>query len=176
LFEPRSIERYSRFLHRFLDTVERADSPPRIREVDRFHDILAHRVDECGACHQENEPGAIVSVAVDGQVSTFSPELLGVASSRHRNFCFGDVHKMTDISQMFLSKAFLRTHREIRAGVRACRARCAYFGVCGGGSPANKLGELGRLDAAETMHCRLTMKATFETMLARAAVSRRLAS
>ena len=176
LFDTGGVERYSRFLDRFLDTVERADSPPRIREVDRFHDILAHRIDERGTCHQESVPGAIVSIGVDGQVSTFSPELLGIASERHGNFCFGNVHEMTDVSQMFLSKAFLRTHREIRAGVRACRASCAYFAICGGGSPANKLGELGRLDATETMHCRLTMKAAFEAMLTRAKVSRRLAS
>ena len=83
---------------------------------------------------------------------------------------------MTDVTEIFLSGAFFRANRDVRAGVRACRAGCAYFGVCGGGSPANKLGEHRRLDAAETMHCKLTVKSTFETMLGRAEAHRRLAS
>jgi uncharacterized protein len=54
-----------------------------------------------------------------------------------------------------------RMAQDIQAGVEMCRARCEYFGVCGGGEPANKLAENGTFVSAETTYCRLTrMRAT----------------
>jgi uncharacterized protein len=42
-----------------------------------------------------------------------------------------------------------------------CRERCAYFSVCGGGEPVNKLAENGSFASTETIYCRLTkMRAT----------------
>ena len=54
-------------------------------------------------------------------------------------------------------------------GVEACRRECAYFPVCGGGSPSNKLAETGRFDGTETLYCRLTVKTVTDLMLAKLA-------
>jgi uncharacterized protein len=104
---------------------------------------------------EQNVPFAIVSVSVDGKVSTFSPELMGARSRRFGSFAFGRVgsHRLSDIAR---EESFLAIHAEIQAGVGACARGCAYFRWCGGGAPANKLFETGRFDATETMHCRLT--------------------
>ena len=83
---------------------------------------------------------------------------------------------MSDISEIFFNAAFLRAYREIRTGVSHCRKNCTYFGICGGGAPANKLGEHGRFDVGETMHCRLTVQATFEALLERGGAARDRAS
>ncbi len=176
LFRAASSEKYRAFLDRFLDTLDRASAPPLVREVARFHNILAYGADERRAHHQENVPGAIITVGVGGEVSTFSPELLGLPARDRNNYCFGDVHTMTDVSEIFLSTAFLRAYREIRTGVSHCRENCTYFGICGGGAPANKLGEHGRFDVGETMHCRLTVQATFEALLERGGAARDRAS
>lgn len=161
-------ERYRAFLDRFLTALERAGNPPFVREVNRFRSLLASGIDEHRAFHQESVPGAIVSVGVDGRVSTFSPELLATPGKDSARYCFGNVNSMTDIAEMFFNRAFLRAYRQIRYGVRLCRGNCTYFGMCGGGAPANKLGEHGRFDVGETMHCRLTVQTTFETLLGRA--------
>jgi uncharacterized protein len=63
------------------------------------------------------------------------------------------------------STAFQALHREIRSGVERCRASCDYFSFCGGGRPSNKWGELRSFDVAETMSCRLTIKALFDEYL-----------
>lgn len=168
LFGAATSASYRAFLGRFLDALQHYDPRPRVREVMRFHDILVNGTDEWRAHHQENVPGAIVSVGVGGEVSTFSPELMSTTARDRSRHCFGDVHTMTDISEMFFNADFRRAYREIRAGVSLCRRNCIYFGICGGGAPANKLGEHGRFDVAETMHCRLTVQATVETLLARA--------
>ncbi|GAB4228464.1 MAG: GRRM system radical SAM/SPASM domain protein [Kiloniellaceae bacterium] len=168
--------RYREFLDRFLETLAAADSPPRLREANFFSGVLSRRKDAGARRHQENVPGAIVTVGVTGAVSTFSPELLGVTDARYRDFVFGEVQRMRDIGEIFLSPALLRMYRDLRAGVRACRETCAYFGFCGGGAPANKLGEHGRLDRDETLHCRLTVKTTVESLLARVETHGRLVS
>ncbi len=167
LFDFGSASAYRQFLERFLNTIDRAESSPRVRDVERFHDVLANGMNNKDQRHQENAAGAIISVSVDGSVSTFSPELLGIESTDYSNFKFGNVHQMMDVSEIYLNRAFTRANRDIGYGVRQCKQRCAYYGICGGGSPANKHGEFGRFDVAETRHCELSVKETFETMLAR---------
>jgi uncharacterized protein len=55
---------------------------------------------------------------------------------------------------------------EIDRGIEMCAAECAYFGVCGGGSPGNKLYERGTFAAAETLKCALQTKELVEVVLA----------
>ena len=47
-----------------------------------------------------------------------------------------------------------RLHSDIRAGVRKCEKECDYYGVCGGGAPANKIHENGSADSTKTVYCR----------------------
>ncbi|WP_204326138.1 hypothetical protein, partial [Stenotrophomonas maltophilia] len=35
-----------------------------------------------------------------------------------------------------------------------CQSECAYFGVCGGGAPSNKIFEDNSADSTETAYCR----------------------
>jgi uncharacterized protein len=121
--------------------------------------------------HQENVPGAIVSVGVDGAVSTFSPELLGIPTL-HGRCTFGNVLEMWDLGAMFLRPSFLRLRFEIQKGVNACRKGCAYYRFCGGGSPSNKIGEHGSFDVTETRFCQLAVKTTVDAVLERAAGKR----
>jgi uncharacterized protein len=55
----------------------------------------------------------------------------------------------------------------IARGVEVCRDTCAFFDMCGGGSPSNKLGEHGRFDVAETRDCRLELQAPVNAMTRR---------
>ncbi|MEM6889341.1 MAG: cyclophane-forming radical SAM/SPASM peptide maturase GrrM/OscB [Pseudomonadota bacterium] len=157
--------RYREFLRRFVGTLAQLESPPRLREMDRVRTASSARKFGQRLRSQENTPGAIVSVGLDGDISSFSPELLGQQASEYDNFRFGNVHKINELSEIYLSRAFLRSQHEISRGVARCRTECAYFGVCGGGSPSNKLGETGTLGAAETLHCMLTVKDTFDALL-----------
>ncbi len=167
LFADGGIDRYRRFLNTFLDEVARAPTPLVIRELERFHASIAQITDRQQMLNQENVPGAIVSVSVTGDISTFSPELLGTKSTRYDDFVFGNVLHISDLSEIFMSGAFLHAQRDIHSGVTACKRSCTYFNVCGGGSPSNKMGELGTFNATETNHCTYAIKALFETLLDR---------
>jgi len=159
--------RYKSFLSRYFDRLRDANSSQNVREFhDTVSNILGHRVTPIH--NTLTRPFSSIAVDTEGNVSTFSPELLGVRDPRHGRFVFGNV--LTDrIDQILRSPKFQAVAAEIAAGVDACRRDCVYFPLCGGGSPSNKLAETGRFDCTETLYCRLTVKAATDVMLAKLA-------
>ena len=163
LARPEMTEAYRSFLRRMLE-LSKFDGVPEIRELSTARNLILNRnYDPLN--NQQTTPLRIVSVGVDGAISTFSPELLGNKSSMYGDFIFGNVisHRLEDV---LTDESFLAVHEQIQTGVSACRNTCAYFMTCGGGAPANKVFETGRFDATETMYCRLTCQATVDVVLA----------
>lgn len=160
---PQMIEAYRLFLRRMLE-LSKLDGTPRIRELTTARGLILDR-DYDPLNNQQTTPLRIVSVGVDGKISTFSPELLGNKNPAYGDFIFGNVrtHGLEDV---LTNDSFVATHEEIQFGVRACRDACAYFMTCGGGAPANKVFETGRFDVTETMYCRLVHQATVDVVLA----------
>jgi uncharacterized protein len=106
------------------------------------------------------EPFAVISMDWAGNISTFSPELLGLKNPDYGDFLLGNINRdsLIDLPQR---PNFARMLRDIGAGVEMCRDNCEYFSVCGGGEPVNKRGENGTFVSTETAYCRLTkMRAT----------------
>jgi uncharacterized protein len=149
------------FLVAMLEQAYRDDYPLNIREIERIAQRLA------GVELSENEqvePWAALVVAVDGSVSTFSPEFMEVRAPAYDNFVFGNIldGNLEDFAQ---APAFLRADREVAQGIAACKKSCRYFAVCGGGSPVNKLSEKGDMTVTETDFCRLTTQASADALL-----------
>jgi uncharacterized protein len=95
-----------------------------------------------------------------GNISTFSPELLGLKNAQYGDFLLGNVNR-DRLVDMPRRANFARMLEDIEAGVAMCRESCEYFSVCGGGEPVNKLAENGTFISTETTYCRLTkMRAT----------------
>ena len=106
------------------------------------------------------EPFAIISMDWAGNISTFSPELLGLKNPVYDDFILGNINRAALVDLPFAA-AFARMRDDIDAGVAMCRENCEYFSVCGGGEPVNKLAENGSFASTETTYCRLTkMRAT----------------
>lgn len=127
-----------------------------IRELDYFLDGIPQWQHDFR--RMENVPLSIVAIAWNGDVSTFSPELMGMKHARHGDFIFGNVVTST-LQSMLVDSKFQAVTREIEAGVQRCKAACEYYCVCGGGQPSNKLHENGAFDSDETLACRLRIKA-----------------
>jgi uncharacterized protein len=101
------------------------------------------------------EPFAITSMDWAGNISTFSPELLGLKNADYGDFLLGNINRDA-LVDLPLRPNFIRMLESIEAGVAMCRERCEYFSVCGGGEPVNKLAENGTFASTETTYCRLT--------------------
>jgi uncharacterized protein len=101
----------------------------------------------------------MLTIAYNGDISTFSPELMALDAPERRRFVFGNVHQCGALADLLQDQRFVEVHDEIGRGVKRCARECEYFQFCGGGAPVNKLSERGTLDATETDFCRLTKKA-----------------
>ena len=104
------------------------------------------------------EPFMVLSMDHDGNLSTFSPELLGQKNAKYDDFIIGNVNT-DDFERLPDSPALVRMNGDIQAGVSLCREKCAYFDYCGGGEPINKLAENGTFASADTNFCRMTRMA-----------------
>jgi len=156
------IERYKRFLQRLVALNAQSSSPVPIREVD----VLLQRIESAQMRIQTdtNTPIAILSFDYEGNISTFSPELLSSTHPAYSNFTFGNVFHIT-LEDIFAQENFLQIHSSIQKGILKCRESCEYFSLCGGGAPSNKLHENGTFDSAETNACRLRIKVTTDVLL-----------
>lgn len=157
-------EPFRRFLSRFLDLALGADPPLKVREFDCSAGAALSKRYVGGDRVQESRPFAIVNVSCDGDLSTYSPELLGLSSPRHGKFALGNI--ATDALETILaSPRFLDLDDEIARGIEMCRNECRYFAFCGGGPPGNKFFENGTFASTETMFCRLHKKICLDVAL-----------
>ena len=151
---------YYRFLSEFWRMA--AAAPRKVtffREIEHAIQQVV-RPAEAPFSNQLVEPFAVTSMDWAGNISTFSPELLGLKNRVYEDFLLGNINhdKLVELPQR---PNFARMLADIRAGVEMCRERCEYFSVCGGGEPVNKLAENGSFASTETTYCRLTkMRAT----------------
>lgn len=116
--------------------------------------------------NDQNTPFDIVTVTHDGGLHSFSPELAGTAHPRIGPLVLGNVLTST-LRQVLDGPVFRQAWAEIAAGIAACARDCAYFPLCRGGAPSNKLGELGTFAGTETMACRLGHQEVAEAVLSR---------
>jgi uncharacterized protein len=140
---------YRDFLRRFISRARYSSHAIWVREVaSSIGTILAAPADAMR--NFQVEPLSILTVDVDGNLSTFSPELAGTLAPAFADFRFANLHTGGP-EALLASPAFGQAHAAIRSGVERCRATCAWFRWCNGGAPANKLFENGSLDSGETM-------------------------
>jgi len=155
--------RYHAFLAVFWERCQADPEGLRIREFDGVTS-LACSGDRLSFTDM-NRPFAIVNVDVQGNVSTFDPELLSVSTAAYGDFSFGNVLSHS-LEQLAATEKFRRVHGEIAAGVELCRRSCEYFGLCGGGAGSNKYWEHGRFDVSATQHCRYRIQLVADVVVA----------
>jgi uncharacterized protein len=150
--------------YRFLSEFWRLSSamPGKIKFIREIEQALQQviRPKDAPFGNQLVEPFAITSMDWAGNISTFSPELLGLKNAQYGDFLLGNINRdrLVDLPQQ---ANFAKMLDDIKAGVAMCRDSCEYFSVCGGGEPVNKLAENGTFISTETTYCRLTkMRAT----------------
>jgi uncharacterized protein len=162
LCAPDARSAYYRFIRRLFELRDTAPGV-RVRELDDLDQFLSlppgHLVRST-----ENQPGAIITISRDGDISTFSPELLGLDDPNYGQFNWGNVHTHS-WKQVTSDSGFLRTAAAISSGVSRCHQECGYFSVCGGGAPSNKLGEHSTFDCSSTNQCDLRVKVATQAAL-----------
>lgn len=161
------------FIERLLERSMASPQALRIRELAEAYRLIAEPLPqvrwrgEASPDNAQTRPFALLSVAHNGDFSTFSPELLGQHAPGYDDFVIGNVARSGYLDAAAASPAFARLWHAVREGVRACERGCAHFAYCGGGAPANKFYENGDIASAETLYCRSMVKRPFDAVLAR---------
>jgi uncharacterized protein len=156
--------RFRAFFARLLDRARDAVPPLAIRETEELLATLRHPSFGHLARNSQNEPFGFISVSSRGGLYTFSPELAGLTDRRYGEMSVGQLPG-ADLQKILSGAAFRRIWNDIEAGTQTCRKSCAYFDLCLGGAPVNKLAELGTFAGSETLHCRLSHKAIADMVL-----------
>lgn len=156
------VQRYKGFLHRLLELIEQQQGAIVVREVVSNLNLLTQT--NHSPYNTTNRPLRILNVHYNGNITTFTPELVSASSEKYHNFIMGNILEDT-LADLLNNSVFQQTHREIEEGIALCKQTCAYWDYCGGGSPASKFFEHGRFDVAETTTCRIHKKATIDVLV-----------
>ena len=168
-----NISSIRRFFECMADCQERCQHKISIREFDNaIAAITGNSSQGCSAPELRNDQTqshAILTVAWDGSMTAFSPELIDAKSKDYGDFILGNILH-DPIADIFSSPKFTRIANAIEEGCKRCAETCQYFSVCGGGAPSNKYFENGSFESTETMYCRSIVQIPTDIMLARAEV------
>jgi uncharacterized protein len=155
--------RFERFLETFWTLSRQGNRIRYIREVDGMLSRV-FRPNDSVMRNSQVEPFGMMNVDCHGNVSSFSPELLGLKHDEYADFIIGNI-RTDSLESMRRSPPMNAMSRDIAAGVAACRRDCEYFSVCGGGAPVNKLAENGSFASTRTSFCSLTQMVPIDLIL-----------
>jgi uncharacterized protein len=160
---PELRRRYAAFLRTFWHRARESGRVRFLREIDLALPRM-FRPEGVPTRNIQTEPLAMLNVDSHGNVSSFSPELLGLKNAEYGDYLLGNINFQTlqEIRDVCLASSLLR---DIAAGVEACSRSCDYFSVCGGGAPVNKLFENGSLASTVTSYCTLTQMVPTDLIL-----------
>ena len=161
-------DRVGKFFRRIFERQKAMQGAVRVREFDfALQRILGRRQSPDGMPSFDNEqvrPFGILNIDWQGNFSTFSPEMLGLATEKYGPFVFGSFLN-GGLESALTNPKFLEVLRDTRAGVERCRRECGFFDLCGGGAPANKFFENGTFDSTSTDYCRHIVKLPISIVL-----------
>lgn len=162
LCKDEDVQQYRAFFQRLLMLNEQSQHPVRIREVENLNQLIHSPLRSPRS--QTSTPMAIINFDCNGNFSTFSPELLTMSHPEYGNFLFGNVFE-NSLDDIYSNPTFQKVQEHIQQGIEQCETTCAYFPVCGGGFPSNKLCENGTFNSTETIACRLKIKVPTDVLL-----------
>ena len=156
-------KRFATFLRRFWHQARASGKVKFVREIDQTVPRM-FRPEGMPTRNIQCDPLAMLNVDSRGNVSSFSPELLGMKNKDYGDFLLGNitVNSLAEIHEACLGSALWR---DIRAGTHACEQACEYYSICGGGSPVNKLFENGSFTGTTTSFCTLTQMVPTDLIL-----------
>lgn len=141
--EPHFMEDYNIFLQRIYTLQEIYGT--QVRELRDICNAIIYNEGE--RINLLSNPLSILSVDWEGNMSTFSPELLSFPL-----YIFGNIYRQ-DITDMLSHPQFNEANHAIQAGVQQCKDECGFFEICGGGSPSNKLWENNSFNSTSSAYC-----------------------
>jgi uncharacterized protein len=162
-------ERYQKFIGDVFDAWFPHKDRLAIREFNEM--FLAFKLVKLdhAAYHQamDNQACGILTFSINGDVTTFSPEMIAGTTANPRLFAVAnimDLHSLEEIASLIPQQ---RLNDAILAGKKRCERECGYFPLCGGGAPVHKFYENGTFDCTQTRACRYGKQLLADVLLSK---------
>lgn len=120
-----------------------------IREYEEAKNAIRYASEFTSSSH-EARSFSILNIGVDGEFSTFSPELYS-EKINGVDMIMGSVHKPFETKFAYCKSKIIE--ESIELGILKCKETCDFFKYCGGGKPSNKYFENNDLSSTVTNHC-----------------------
>jgi uncharacterized protein len=163
--ETRSL--YEGFMRRLLERWKSDGGFLNIREFDNISSKIAFRstIPNFVAAPDVTQGLKIVTVRLDGRLSTFSPELASGVADDPDKFSIGTIDDLEELEDLITDKRYQTQRRQIAVGIKKCASECGYFAICGGGCPSNKYFENGTFESSVTRNCALHVQALTDVLV-----------
>lgn len=160
-------KKFQDFFSKFYDIWLLNNMPFRVREFKNKREqiLLLSQNNSKHVKNTENIPFQIITISKDGDISTFSPELISGVPTDSKKFIIGNVLNINSLDELSYSPRFLEIAKEIDDGIEKCARNCSYFNFCGGGSPSNKYFENGSFNSSETLYCHFHQKIVTDVVI-----------
>jgi uncharacterized protein len=170
-----SSERYVRFISEMYAMFVEDNRVLPIREFQQLETFILKSTNYKNGLGQQSTPYRIITVDLNGNFSTLSPELLGMKSEAYGNFVIGNVHN-NSFEEALQTEKFKAIYCDIVKGMLLCKDSCRYYSVCGGGTPSNKYSEHKSFVVTETNHCKFKFQLPMDIVLDKIEQTMKIAS
>lgn len=139
-------------------------------EIREFRDLISafHKIkmdNNAIICQEDVVPGKVLSFDVDGNFTTFSPQMIVGTNAQPEIFKIANIRDLGDLSELHTLPLHKNISKSVDDGMKMCRNECAYFSICGGGVPASKFYENGTFKSTETNECKFMKQLLSDTLI-----------
>jgi uncharacterized protein len=119
-------ERFAAFMRRILRRMIEDKMALTVRELTQALALVSGSLIGRSVLSSEANPFSILSCDMNGDLFTFSPELLDISRADGGDFCIGNIRTI-DFESIFNNPRFSSINAEVQAGIALCRESCSYF-------------------------------------------------
>lgn len=159
--------KYKHFVGTLFELWKRNYRKIEIRELSQMYHIVNEKSKNPAfrRVSEEQFGMEVLNIKKNGDVSTFSPELIEGNDGDPDAFVLGNVRELTSFTELMHTPKYRAIEAEVHTGIANCRKSCAYFDFCGGGHLAAKYFENGTFACTETNYCKLHRQALVDVVL-----------
>jgi uncharacterized protein len=158
---------YKHFVGTLFNLWKRNYQEIEIRELSQMYHIVNEKSKNLAfrRVSEEQFGMEVLNIKKNGDVSTFSPELIEGNDGDPDSFVLGNVRDLTSFAELMHTPRYKAIEDEVHTGIEKCRKSCAYFDFCGGGHLSAKYFENGTFACTETDYCKLHRQALVDVVL-----------
>ena len=151
------LSKYNKFMSVMFALWKRNHRTIDIRELSQMYHIVNEKTKNLDyrRISEEHKGIDVLNIKKNGDVSTFSPELIEGNNGNPDEFKIGNVATLSSFQDLCEAPKFLYLQDEVNRGIEKCKNNCQYFDFCGGGHLSAKYFEQGTFNCSETNYCKL---------------------